>query len=286
MLKIKEFITKNIQKCDYCDLELLLCFVLNKEKSFLISNNDYQINQENLDQLNKLLDKRKKWYSIAALIWKKEFYSINFQVSKDTLIPRPETEILIEEVLKIIKINSKINSLKIESKFKIQNSKLTLLDIGTWTWCIPITIWLKSNNDINITASDISKKALTVAKKNAKAYWIKIKFIQSDLFENMQEKDFDIITANLPYVPIKDKNPSIEKEPDLALYSWEDWLDHYKRLAFEIIEKWIKFKYLFLEIAPFQSEQISLIFSQFWNIEIIKDLSWKNRIVRIIKEIN
>ena len=268
-IDIKSFFSKNYKDFKLIDLELLICFVLNKDRSFLVTNDNYIFTANELKTLNSLLEKRRENYSVALLVWTKEFYWRSFIVNEDTLIPRPETEILIEQVLLVIN----------------KSTSIKLLDIWTWTWAIPITISLETNMDVKLdtTASDISLKALNIAKQNAKQLWVSINFIHSDLFENIKESNFDIITSNLPYVPLKDKNETIEKEPDIALYSWEDWLDHYKLLAKELKSNNINFDFLFLEIAPFQSEQIKNIYSEFWKIEIIKDLAGKDRIVKVEK---
>lgn len=242
----------------------------------MVSNDDYIISKKNLNKLNKLLEKRRQNYSIALITWIKEFYWRDFIVSKSTLIPRPETEILIDSVLNKILL--------------IKNDNIRILDIWTWTWCIAITLYREIKDKFNfqkiqITASDISSRALLVAEKNANKYSTKIYFIKSNLLKDIKWNKYNIITANLPYVPVKDKNEEIEKEPSLALYSWEDWLKHYRRLAKELEQKNIKFDLLFLEIAHFQKDEIIKIFSKFWKNEIIKDLAGKNRIV-IVQKIN
>jgi len=153
----------------------------------------------------------------------------------------------------------------------------------------------------NFFACDISGKALKVAKKNSKIllknnlkkisedwkiFWDKLKFFKSDLLKNLPKKLKEewifLITANLPYVENKfktDKNVNFEnwisKEPDLALYSWEDGLRHYRDLFEEL--KTVNFKFLIMEMASWQCEEIAKIFSHFWPVEIYKDLWWNDR---------
>ena len=262
-MKIKEFLEEQKKTLETLDLELFLMFVLNKDKTFIFLNQDFEVWNKELKVLYELIEKRKRHFSVAVLTWEKEFYWRRFFVNKNVLVPRPETEILISEILKEIKEWEKV------------------LDIWTGSWIIPITLCLEIK-DLKMTALDISDKALEVAKKNAEKFWVKINFIESDLLKNIDWK-FDILTANLPYVENSYFDKSISKEPNLALYSWKDWLDHYRRL-FEELKKWkVDFNFLFLEMADFQTTEVARLFSFFWKTEIIKDLNGQARIVKVSK---
>lgn len=274
-MTIKELILKEKQYLQILDLEFLLSFIIKKSRNFIFLNPNFILNKNEILEFEKIVKKRKEWFSVAVLIWEKDFFWRTFFVNENVLIPRPDTEILINEVLNIFK------NWNLENKNEIK-----ILDIWTWSGIIPITLNLelkKIDKKLEIIWTDISKKALEIAQKNSDKFWLKIKFLESDLLNSFEKKEifFDIITANLPYIENNYFDKSISKEPDLALFSWEDWLNHYKQL-FEELKNWkINFKFLFMEMADFQTEKIAKLFSYFWKTSIFKDLSWKKRIVKV-----
>ncbi len=277
-MTIKNFLLANKNSFDKKDLEIFLEKVLECDKNFLFLNEDFFLSHKKIVKLYKFLKKRKEWFSVASIIWEKFFYWRKFFVNKNVLIPREETEDLIKFILDK-KLDIKNNNLS-------NNFSKNILDIWTWSWIIPITLKLElKNKNINFFASDISNKALKVAKKNAKNFWVKIKFFKSDLLKKLpsklKNKEIFLITANLPYVEENFKTATtakklwILKEPDLALYSWEDWLNHYKKLLEEL--KYIKFKYLIMEMWSCQTDKIADLYSSIWNTEIYYDLGWNKR---------
>ncbi len=179
--------------------DLLLAHTLKVSKEFLYMHRDKKLTPKQVLQYTKLCKKRNTGVPIAYLIGKKEFYGLLFRVTPDTLIPRPETETLIDLVI------SEVEKRKLNSRNK---KKITILDLGTGSGCIAITLAKNSRADngsqLIIYASDISRKALRVAQFNAKNLKTPhIHFIESNLFQNIQGT-FDIIIANLPYVPLAD----------------------------------------------------------------------------------
>lgn len=331
-MTIKNFLSVNLKKFDKKDLDIFLMKVLNCDENFLFLNEKFSIPEEKILELENFLKEKKAWYSTASIIWEKYFYWRRFFIDKNVLVPREETEDLISFVKG-----------KIWENFFEWNWK-NILEIWVWSWIIPITLILelikkeffsleKINSELhcqpwncdfnklweeelkiiaekkvyeknNFFASDISEKALKVAKKNSeillknnleksedwKIFWDKLKFFKSDLLKNIPEKINEkfkkewifLITANLPYVENKfktDKNVNFEngisKEPDLSLYSWNDGLEHYRELFEEL--KTVNFKYLIMEMASWQCEEIAKIFSNFWHVEIYKDLWWNDR---------
>lgn len=178
------------------------------------------------------------------------FYGRDFYVDKNVLTPRPETEQIIDEVLKLCG-KAILPGIKPEDA-KISTKNLTILDVGTGSGCIAITL-KKELKEADIYATDISKEALKIAKENADSHGAEIKFIESDLLENI---DFtpDVIVANLPYV---DKNwdwldqESLKTDPDLALYANGGGLELIKKL----VDK-ANSKYLILEADPSQHQEI------------------------------
>jgi release factor glutamine methyltransferase len=203
-MTVKDFLkTQNLE-----DIELLLMHVLGKSKEFLFLNPDFTLSQEQTVLLTDLVNRRKYGEPLAYLTGSKNFYGRNFKVTKDTLIPRPETEELINLVLKLN-----------------QNKPLkTILDVGTGSGCIAITL-ANELPEASIFASDISKEALEIAKENAKTHNAKITFFESDLLKNIQGH-FDLIIANLPYVPedvYRQNFEQLKSEPKLALVDNPGW---------------------------------------------------------------
>ncbi|MDD3284719.1 MAG: peptide chain release factor N(5)-glutamine methyltransferase [Patescibacteria group bacterium] len=251
----------------YLDAELLLSFVLKKSKEFLYTYPDFKLNKYQIKNYKKLIQKRSKNYPIAYILGYKEFFGIKFIVNEDVLIPRPETELLVEEVLKIYNVG--------------RCQRPTLLEIGTGSGCISIA--LSKNGVKNITATDISEKALKITKKNSKLNNIKnIKFVKSDLLKNLKDTKSDIIIANLPYLENNYKEKSIKYEPSLALYSKDNGLYHYKKLFKEIKELEYKPKYIFIELNPEQFKPLTSFIKNLFpksKIENKKDLTGILRII-------
>ena len=249
--------------------------------SKLINKSELQIMTSDFIYLNKKLRKKffKNFYQrilgkpTSRIVGKKEFYSRNFYINKFTLDPRPETEILVENILKRLKI--------------IKKNKIKILDVGTGSGCIIISVFLESKKYIkNLICKgiDISEKALEIAKKNQNFFDLSesISFFKSNLFSNINEK-FDMIICNPPYIKkksIKSLPNSVRKyDPLLSLDGGEDGLVFYKKIA-EQVNYFIKGNgYLFLEIGKGQEEEIIKIFSENREIkyEVVKDFSKINR---------
>lgn len=175
------------------------------------------------------LEKRKKNIPVSEILGKQNFFGRNFMVSRDVLTPRAETEVLVEKVLKFSKKNSK--------KFK----KIRVIDIGTGSGAILITLAKELGKKFEYIGVDISDKALEVAKKNAEILGVKwIEFRKSDLFEKIstEEMENSMVVANLPYIPESDvkkmEQEVLEHDPFLALFSGEAGLDLYTRFFQEI----------------------------------------------------
>ena len=166
------------------DCEILLSNALKIEREQLLINLNQEINEKDLNNFNNLIDRRKRKEPIAYIIGYKEFWKKKFKVNTNVLIPRPDTEHLVEEALKLIPNNSSLN----------------ILDIGTGTGCIILSILCERNKCYGV-ALDISKKALNVAKYNAKIQQIKnrIKFVNSDI-DKFELGTYDLILSNPPYI--------------------------------------------------------------------------------------
>jgi release factor glutamine methyltransferase len=242
------------------DSELLLSKILNKKREQILINLDQKISQKKFSSYKKLIQRRSKNEPIAYIMKEKEFWSKNFLVNKDTLIPRPETELMVEKIIEIFK-----------------EKRISILDIGTGSGCILISLLSELNSSKGL-GIDISKKALIVAKKNSEKHKIlsNIKFLNKSLDGKFNEK-FDLIVSNPPYIKsseIKNLREDIKKyEPRIALDGGNDGLDLIKKVIYKT--KYIlKVKgMLALEIGNEQHKKVSkiLIKKNFKIEQIIKD---------------
>ena len=247
------------------DAEILLSKTLNKTRENLLINLDQKINKKNISVFKEYLQRRSNNEPIAYILEEKEFWSKKFYINKGTLIPRPETELLVDKILKIFK-----------------ERKISILDIGTGSGCIIISLLssLKNSNGIGI---DISKNAISAAKKNALKYKLtkRVKFLNKS-YMNIFSKKFDLIVSNPPYIDSKDiKNLSDDvknHEPRLALDGGNDGLDLIKKVIYKS-KQILKIKGLLaLEIGNEQIKKVSklLIDNNFRIKHVIKD--YKNNV--------
>ncbi len=228
------------------DSELLLSKILNKKREKILVNLNQNISERNLFKYKNLIQRRCKHEPIAYIIKEKEFWSKNFFVSQDTLIPRPETELMIEKLIKIFK-----------------EKKISILDMGTGSGCILISLLSELNTSDGV-GIDISKKALFVAKKNAKRHQVinRISFQNRSLDSKFNQK-FDLIVSNPPYIKSDDiKNLTIDVkryEPIIALDGGNDGLDLIKKVIYKAKNILKKRGMLALEIGNEQFKKVSKI---------------------------
>jgi len=253
------------------DGEVLLSYVLKKPKEYLATHPKQQVAGKPEKQYLKLLNRRILGWPVAYLVKHKEFFGLDFYVDKNVLIPRPETEGLAELVVQKIKDLS----LKIKDK-----RPLKILDLGTGSGCIIISIAKKVGTmDYNFFASDISAKALVVARKNAKKHKVKVQFKIGNLLDPWKNKNLDIIVANLPYLH-RETDPSTKFEPIGALVAAKKGIGLYEQLLKNISGISKKPKYIFLEIGRDQGSIIKKLAYKFlpaFKTQIYKDLWGKNR---------
>jgi len=219
LFKAKKYLINNSIKSANIDSEILLSSVLKKSREHLILNLLDKIDEDKINIFNKLLERRKKCEPIAYILKKKDFWKSTFYVDRNVLIPRSDTEILIEEIL---------------HNYNIKNQKLSVLDIGTGSGCIIISI-LKDRPNFKGTAIDVSRNALNVAKYNAKMHQLenRIKFYKSSV-DNFFKGKYDLIISNPPYIN-KFYLKYLEKdvigfEPNLALEGGIDGFTVLKRV--------------------------------------------------------
>tara|TARA_E500000331_G_scaffold341907_1_gene374924 strand:+ start:2290 stop:3132 length:843 start_codon:yes stop_codon:yes gene_type:complete len=256
-------------KTPYLDSELLLLKVLHKDRKYLLLNSKETLSKEHLFQFNNLICRRKKGEPVAYLINYKEFWKEKFFVNKDVLIPRPDTEVLIEEVLTIYNNDKKLN----------------ILDIGTGSGCLLLSI-LKERKKFLGIGVDISKKALNVARFNAKLQHLdnRVKFYNSDIDKFFIGK-YDVILSNPPYIKnfdLKYLDKDIAAyEPKVALEGGYDGLSKITKVinkASYLIKKNGK---LILEMGCDQKNEIvkKLKNKRFYINKIIKDYGKNDRCI-------
>ncbi len=234
------------------DAELLLAYQLERSRTWLIAHRNDNIDDLNvLENASKLLKKRLNRIPLAYITSHKEFYNRSFFVDTSVLIPRPESETIIE-LLKDLIMHS-------------EEAPTRLLDVGTGSGCLGITAKLEIPS-ISVTLSDISTDALTVARQNASELKADVNFVQSDLltaFSNIEHRasstSFDIIIANLPYVDRDwERSPETDHEPALALFADDHGLKLIKKCIQQAAIMTSVNGYLLLESDPEQHDEIIL----------------------------
>jgi len=253
----------------HLDSEILLSSSIKKDKKHIILNPKKLLNTEQLDTFKDLIERRKKGEPIAYIINKKEFWKDAFFVNKDVLIPRPDTELIIEQVLKIYS----------------KEAQLQVLDIGTGSGCILLSI-LKERPNFYGTGIDISKKSINVSKFNAKQLNLmnKVKFFHSSV-DNFKIGKYDIIVSNPPYIKLSDlkylERDVVNFEPNLALSGGVDGFLKIRKVikkASTLIKKSGKF---ILEIGFNQKNKVKRILKEegFYTNKSIKDYGNNDRCI-------
>lgn len=277
---------------NFSEIIFLLEKILKKPKEFILAHPEFILSAKEFSLLKTKITRQKKGEPLAYILKEKDFFGIPFFINKSTLIPRPETEILVEKVLELIKKD---------------NKKKIIIDVGTGSGCIIITLAKTLENEKNISffGLDVSSPALTVARKNAKKILDnnKINFHLSDLLEIKNHPDFwnkvitstkteIIIAANLPYISEKEYSVldrSVKNfEPRLALISGANGLDHYQKLFLQIKNLKKAFPknsfFLFLEFGFNQKPLLEKLIKQFFpsaSPTFSRDLAKKWRIGKI-----
>lgn len=258
------------------DAELLLAYELAQSRTWLIAHqNDNVTDPKVLENASKLLEKRLQRIPLAYITNRKEFYNRSFFVNESVLIPRPESEMIIELLKDLVVVSEEdvapsqpsATSAKPRKVASEENATKSLpnrlIDLGTGSGCLGISAKLEFPH-LSVTLSDISEDALTVARKNAKALGAKpIRYVQSDLFEHWlshkSPQKFDIIIANLPYVDRDwERSPETDHEPALALFAQDHGLALIKKCMRQASILTSVDGYLLLEADPEQHDEIIL----------------------------
>ena len=259
------------------DATLLLAEVVGLSREELITHSDHKASKSQCWRYAELLERRCRGESIAYILGRKEFWGLEFSVTPAVLVPRPDTETLVEAALTLI-----------HSSLPTHHSPLPILDLCTG--CGAVAIALKNEcPDLEVWAADISKDALAVACNNADKLGCGINFLQGDLFtalspEQAVKKRFSLIAANAPYIPSMeiDLLPSeVRNEPRCALDGGPDGLDLIRRIIAEAPMYLEKGGYLALEADPSQMDAIIILMknSGFSEPVLHKDLAGNNRVI-------
>ena len=253
------------------DAKLLLCEYLKKDKLYLIVNGDKDILVD--DSFEELVKRREALEPMQYILGKAEFYGLDFKVNKNVLIPRPDTEILVESVIDYVGDN-----------------QYTVLDIGTGSGCIPITVAVNCKNAKAYTV-DISPDATKVAVDNAKNNGVgdRVTFLNMDILNEFPDFKVDCIVSNPPYIE-DDVIPILMEdvknyEPIIALSGGEDGLIFYRRIAEKGKDILNDGGFIAFEVGHNQAQEVKEILERngYTNIEITKDLAGIDRVVTAVK---
>lgn len=255
-------------------IEILLAFIIKRKKEYIFAHSDEQIGEKDYYSFKQLLQRLKNGEPTAYIINQKEFYGLEFYVDKRVLIPRPETEMLVDITLEIANTDQRLNK-----------ESIHICDVGAGSGNVSIAL-AKNNKRFEITSLDVDQSALEVSSFNVTKHKLqdKIDLLRSDLFEKVRNRKFDIVVANLPYIGTKTNNYiSVETqkyEPEVALYGGEDGLSIYSRFFDEICNSYHYPYYVVGEIGFSHGEEIKkIIKSKFPNsrVKIHQDLAGFDR---------
>ena len=251
---------------------MLIEYVLDKSREYIMIHFEDEVENSKINLFEEYIDRVSENEPIQYILGKQEFMGLEFEVNKNVLIPRSDTEILVLEVIDIIKNNNE----------KIAN----ILDMCTGSGAIIVSL-ANYLNDLKLSyyAVDISEKALEIAKCNSEKNNVSIDFIKSNLFENVDENlKFDLIVSNPPYIEteiIKELDENVKQEPYIALDGGIDGLDFYRKIAERGNDFLSASGYLCFEIGYNQKDTVTNILEKnnYKDIKCIKDLGGNDRVI-------
>jgi release factor glutamine methyltransferase len=253
-------------------VELLIRYKLGKSSLDIIRNPDTRISESEILELNRARKRLLASEPIQYVVGETEFYDCRIRCDKRALIPRPETEELVELMITDDRL-SMIDS---------------VLDIGTGTGCIPIAI-KKNRPEWKVTATDVSEHALNLARENAQLNGVEVDFRQDDFANSKLEGPYDLIVSNPPYVLESERESMathvVDHEPHLALFSAEDELYSYRHIL-ELSRKILSPKgSIYLELNALTAKQVLELYkTEYPSSELVEDISGKQRFLRMIRE--
>ncbi len=250
------------------EAEILLAHVLHKDRVYLYANYEKPVNGEERQAYKDNIKRRLEGEPVAYITGYKEFMSLLFRVNPDVLIPRPDTELLVETALALAQ----------------QGDVLRICDVGTGSGAIAVSLAYYAP-DTTILAVDISQKALNVARFNADFHNVNVQFYAGDLLQPLSDQEpVDMIVANLPYLTqtqLEQADIGVRVfEPRLALLGEGDALDIYRRLLLQTNQALRPGGYILWEIDPEQSNAATTLVSDFIEVEILVDCAGRNRLLK------
>jgi release factor glutamine methyltransferase len=243
------------------DAELLLLHILKRDRAFLLTHPDAELTPAQVDQYEKWLQRRAAYEPIQYILGEQEFYGLRFEVTRDVLIPRPETEHLVEALLARAP----------------HDQPLRIADIGTGSGAIAVAL-AHSLPRAEVTAIDISEAALAVAQRNAEAHGVaaRVRFLRSDLLSAVAGEQFDAVVSNPPYVAEVDwgtlEPQVVDYEPASALFAGPTGLDVYERLIPQAQTALKPGGWLLMEIGQGQRAALAQLLSGWDDVNFIDDL--------------
>ena len=265
---IKETIARqeNIQHLETLDLELMACSLLDVERSKLLAF-PITLNQEIKDEFRSMIRRRIDGEPLAYILGKKGFWSLDLEVNNQVLVPRPETEVLLEDIL-----------------LNFNQTNLSVLDLGTGSGAIGLSL-KKEKKEWDVYCSDISINALEVANKNSLKNNLEVNFVCCDWLNAFKPNSFDLLISNPPYIKLDDirlKSDGLSHEPLEALVSGATGKEHLFVIATSSKRFLKKGGYLYLEHSPCQANELKLFLKElnFKNISEIFDLNGDKRVIK------
>ncbi len=243
------------------EAQVLLAFAMKKSKEFCFAHPEFRLASASLKKYRVAVAKRSQGVPVAYLTGHREFFGLDFFVTPAVLIPRPETELVVELALE-----------------QLGSKNMTLCDVGTGSGCIAVTL-AKKRPDINVVAVDISPRALQVARKNARLHDVqdRVELLQSDLLSKITTRHFDGLVANLPYIG-KSENHLVEREvvehePSEALFAGETGLELFEKLFAQIALMNPPPRWLIAEMGFSQKPALQKLIKKYFGN---KHVVWKN----------
>ena len=272
-MKIKDLLNK--EDITKEEKNIILSEILNMSIPDVKINKEKELSKKEYNNYSKILKKVEKGLPVQYALKKAYFYGDSFYVNKNVLIPRPETEYLVEKIDKLI-------------KGKFNNDNIKILDIGTGSGVIAITL-SKLNKKADITATDISKKALKIAEKNNKNRGTNVNFIHTNLYDDIKN-EFDVIISNPPYIDFNSKlveEKVKREEPHIALFAEDNGLYFYKEILKNLKKVLKKDHIIAFEIGDSQGKELSQMAKNYFpkdEIYIEKDYNKYDRYLFIVSK--
>ncbi|MDH4232229.1 MAG: peptide chain release factor N(5)-glutamine methyltransferase [Nitrospirota bacterium] len=271
------------------DAELLVLYAAGRDRLSAYMDNP-EVDRSLVSRINRLVRRRAGGEPLQYIIGRVEFLGLDIRVGKGVLIPRPETELLVEEAIKAVKSKaSSVNSLKIDSSPVTHHASRSFLDLCTGSGCIALSL-AKEFPDAQVCATDVSAKAIKYATENSELNGIKnVAFLRGSLFGPVPEHvSFDLITANPPYIKSADiagLQREVRREPAKALNGGKDGLDFYRKILSKAGSYLKESGWIFFELGFGQSEAVSAIAGRagFRNITVVKDFAGIDRVLKAEK---